>query len=61
MSLKQTLQENGVESSMLDDLVHEAACRIASRTNNEGISEQLDFLENSGYSKDNILSELGIN
>ena len=35
----------GVTAEDLDSIVDEAASRIASQVNNEGISEQLRFLE----------------
>ncbi len=44
-TLKTKLWEMGVTAEDLDSIVDEAASRIASQVNNEGISEQLRFLE----------------
>ncbi|KZX73190.1 hypothetical protein A3715_15230 [Oleiphilus sp. HI0009] len=60
MSLKSILQANGIESEMLDELVDDAAQRQASRINNEGMSEQLSFLEAQAVTDDTILKELEI-
>lgn len=60
MSLKPKLEAAGIESSMLDDMVHEAASRKASAVNNEGMSEQLGFIQSVGYSDQEIAEELGI-
>lgn len=56
-SLKQKLYEQGIESSMLDDLVQDAASQKASSVNNEGMAEQLRFLEDDcGWSEQEILA-----
>ncbi len=55
MPLKQTLKDHGIEPSALDDFVHEAACRIASQINNQGIDEQLEYLKIAGYSDNYII------
>lgn len=55
MSLKQNLINLGATSENLDSLVDDAASRIASRTNNEGMSEQLRFLAQAGMSENDIL------
>lgn len=44
-TLKSKLWEMGVTAEDLDSIVDEAASRIVSQVNNEGISEQLRFLE----------------
>ncbi len=46
------INNEGLE--ILDDLVHDAAERIASRINNEGLKEQLLFLEQAGFSDDEV-------
>jgi hypothetical protein len=48
MSFLTELQGKGVTSEMLDGLVHDAASRIASRTNNEGMQAQLALIEEAG-------------
>ena len=58
MTLTHTLASRGIGSSQLDDLVHEAAGRLASQANNEGLVEQLAFLEAAGYSEADIVSAL---
>jgi len=58
MSDSQRLFDEGIESCMLDDLVHEVADRVASRTNNEGMKEQIEFLTQNGLSIDDILMEV---
>jgi len=54
----QRLFDEGIESCMLDDLVHDVADRVASRINNEGMKEQIEFLTNNGYSIDDIIQEV---
>ena len=44
MSLKQSLLADGYESQHLDEIVHDAASQLASNANNDGMSNQLDFL-----------------
>lgn len=58
-SLKQKLISQGVDSSDLDRLVDDAASRLASAANNDGISAQLELLERAGLSEAEILAELG--
>ena len=59
-SLKPRLQAEGIESCMLDDLVHEQASRRASAINNDGMSAQLEYLEQCGLSDKEIAAELDI-
>jgi len=59
-SLKAYLEEQGKDSLDLDSLVDDAASRMASRVNNEGLSEQLEFLEKAGLSEEDILEELDL-
>jgi hypothetical protein len=55
-ALKSKLFELGVESETLDSIVDEGASRLATRANNEGMKEQLRFLENEvGMSENEIL------
>lgn len=58
-SLKQKLITKGIDSSDLDLLVDDAASRLASAANNDGISAQLELLERAGLSEAEILAELG--
>jgi len=59
-SLKQKLEQQGIESVMLDGLVQDAASQKASAVNNEGMSEQLRFLEDDcGWSEQEILAGVG--
>lgn len=44
-SLKTKLWEMGVTTEDLDSIVEEGASRLVSRVNNEGMAEQLRFLE----------------
>jgi hypothetical protein len=60
MTLKQKLEAAGISSEQLDGLVHDAASRIASRVNNEGMAEQLILLDQAGFSDDEIAEELGL-
>lgn len=60
MTFRQQLEAAGITGEQLDDLVHEAASRIASRVNNEGMAEQLILLDQAGFSDDEIAEELGI-
>ena len=60
MILRRILESNGVESSMLDSLVDEAASREAQRVNNEGMGDQLEYLCLQGISDESILDQLGI-
>ena len=58
MTTLRTLIEQSDDSEMLDDLVHDVASRIASRVNNEGIKEQIAFLNEFGLSDEDIKSQL---
>jgi hypothetical protein len=60
MSLRRKLETAGIESEMLDELVQDAADRMASGANNEGIKEQLEFISKAGIPDSHILAELGI-
>lgn len=60
ISLFMELQQAGISSDQLDGLVHDAAERVASRVNNEGMQEQLEFLEQNGFSDEEIRDELGL-
>ncbi len=55
-SLKTKLWNLGVSAEDLDPIVDEGASRLASRVNNEGMSEQLRFLEEQvGMSEGDII------
>jgi hypothetical protein len=58
-SLKQLIEAKGLDSLDLDSLVHDTASKVASRINNEGLSEQLEFLEKE-LSEADILEELSL-
>ena len=55
-TLKQKLESLGVDSEALDSLVDDAAQRVATRVNNEGMKEQLAYLEAAGFSEEDVLS-----
>lgn len=55
--LKTKLWAMGVTTEDLDSIVEEGASRLVSRINNEGMSEQLRFLEDKvGMSENDILA-----
>jgi hypothetical protein len=57
-TLKQKIEKLG-GSELLDEIVDDGASRVATRINNEGLSEQIDFLQNQvGMSEDEILATL---
>lgn len=56
---RKILVEKGIESALLDDLVHEAASSLASNANNGGMEAQIEFLTNTcEWSYEDILSRL---
>jgi len=56
-TLKSKLEALGATSETLDSIVDDGASRLASRINNEGMSDQIEFLENKvGLSEDEILT-----
>jgi len=61
MSLKGTIEAAGLSSQDLDALTHDAASRLASRANNEGLGDQIELLYQAGFSDEEIAEELGIN
>lgn len=58
MDLIDRLTAKGIESSVLDELVHRAASESASRINNQGMSEQLKYLEAVGYSEFDVIAAI---
>lgn len=60
MSFKAKLEAAGIQSEMLDDLVHDAASRVVSRVNNEGLKEQLEYLDRAGFSEAEIEESLSV-
>ena len=59
MSLKYNLQKQGIDSVMLDEVVHDAASRLASNANNDGMKSQLEFLTVvCGWSDEEIAADL---
>jgi len=56
-TLSSKLKALGCDSEQLDAIVDEGASRLASRVNNEGMSEQLRFLEDRvGMSEEEIIA-----
>jgi len=49
MSLNMKLLEQGFTSEDLDEIVHDAASRLASNANNDGIGSQIEFLQKKVY------------
>lgn len=45
MSLKMKLLDRGITSEDLDEIVHDAASRLASNANNDGAGSQIEFLQ----------------
>ena len=64
MSLKYDLQKQGIESELLDEVVQDAASRLASNANNDGMKSQLEFLTVvCGWSDEDVveaLKEIGV-
>lgn len=58
IEIKQKLQQMGYEAEHLDSIVDLAATAQASRVNNEGMTEQLRYLEQQGYSENEIINLL---
>lgn len=57
--LKKFLMDKGIESSHLDDLVHDAASQLASNANNGGTEDQLNFLmDTCDWTSEDILEKL---
>jgi len=55
------LLKAGIESSSLDDIVHDAASQEASNANNGGLDDQINFLiDECGWTSKDILNALEI-
>lgn len=55
-TLESKINALGADCETLDSIVHDAASKIASRVNNDGMSEQIRFLETEfNMSEDEIL------
>ena len=55
-NLEQQIESLGADCEELDSIVHDAASKIASKVNNEGMSAQIRFLKTeSNMSEDDIL------
>jgi hypothetical protein len=52
------LEELGLCSEDLDDLIHEVASSIAAEVNNSGMGEQVAFLLEHGWDEDEIIAYL---
>jgi hypothetical protein len=58
MDIREYISKYNIQSEDLDDIVHEAASRLASNSNNDGIKSQIDFLTIvCGWSDEDILKE----
>ena len=56
-SIDEWLKNNNIQPEDLDDLVHDAASSMASNSNNEGLSGQIDFLKIiAGWSDEDIIN-----
>ena len=44
-TLSEWLEKKKIQPEDLDDIVHDAASSMASNSNNEGVSGQIDFLK----------------
>ena len=52
-------EQNDIEPYDLDEIVHEAASSMASDSNNEGITGQIEFLKAiAGWSDEDIIDTL---
>ena len=59
MDCEKTLKDYDIISEDLDDLVHDEASKEASRINNEGMREQIEFLtEKRGLSVEEIVESI---
>jgi hypothetical protein len=58
-AMEAELLVGGFESIDLDDMVHEAASRMGSSTNNAGMVDQIEFLLENGFNTEVLLEELG--
>ena len=59
MSLKYKLQQEGIESESLDEIVDDAASQLATTANNDGMKSQLDFLTvTCGWSDEDVVKVL---
>lgn len=56
--IKEKLQTLGYEAEHLDDLVTQAAQQSASNINNGGMSDQLHYLKQQGYTDETITQML---
>jgi hypothetical protein len=55
VTLLEWLEKNNIQPEDLDEIVHEAASSIASNSNNEGLSGQVEFLKDvAGWGDENI-------
>ena len=61
MELGNWIEEKGLGPEDLDGIVHDAAAAMASNSNNEGLSGQIEFLKNAGWSDEDIKQALEAN
>jgi len=58
-TLRQRIEALTTDAEALDGIVHDGASRVASRVNNEGMAEQIRFLqEDVGCSEDEIIDAI---
>ena len=57
-TLEGWLEKNNFQPADLDEAVHEAASVLASRVNNGGFQEQINFLKSAGWSEEDIKAQL---
>ena len=59
MTALEWCEQNNVEPDDLDGIVHEAASSLASNSNNEGVTGQIEFLKIiAGWSDEDIIGTL---
>ena len=59
MTALEWCEQNNIEPDDLDEIVHDAASSMASNSNNEGITGQIEFLKIiAGWSDEDIIDTL---
>lgn len=59
MDIQEYINQNGIKSEDLDDVVHDAGSQLATNANNDGIKNQIDFLTIvAGWSDEDIIKAL---
>jgi predicted XRE-type DNA-binding protein len=60
MSLEVSLIQVGINTSDLDEVVHDASSKAATNINMKGMSKQLEYLKQTGMSDKEIINAVGI-